>query len=251
MKKQLNYLFILLGLLTMVLTSCNTAYNIEGNSTIATLDGRKLYLKTFKGGEWLAIDSTEVLHGGFTMEGCADTARFVALYMDDESIMPLILENGNIKITISPSYMNAEGTPLNDALYGFIAKQNEQENQMLELERKEARMVLDGANIDEIRPQLQKEADELSKEMESFVKDFIVEHYEDVLGPSVFIMLGNSLPYPIMTPLFEDVVRTAPTQFRENELVKDFLEKARENKLLLEEHQRMQENAIVNQNSQR
>lgn len=251
MKKHLKNLIILLGGIIMTLTSCNTVYNIEGYSTIPTLDGRKLYLKTFKGGEWLAVDSTEVLHGGFAMEGCADTALFVALYMDDESIMPLILENGDIKLSLSPSDMNAEGTPLNDALYNFIEMQNEKENQILELERKEARMVLDGANIDEIRPQLQKEADELSKEMESLVKTFIVEHYEDVLGPTVFIMLGNSLPYPIMTPLFEDIVRTAPVQFLENELVKDFIEKARENKQLIEEHQRMQENAIVNQNSQR
>ena len=42
-----NILWILAGFL--LLTSCSrTEYMVEGNSTIQTLDGKKLYLKAYK-----------------------------------------------------------------------------------------------------------------------------------------------------------------------------------------------------------
>ena len=57
------------------------------------------------------------------------------------------------------------------------------------------------------------------------------------------MMLCSTLPYPIMTPQIEDIMRTAPQEFKQNQLIKDFLSKAKENKQLIEEHQRMRENA--------
>ena len=50
-----------------------------------------------------------------------------------------------------------------------------------------------------------------------------------------------------MTPQIEDIMRTAPASFKENELVKDFLEKAKENMKLLEEHRLLQQNASAGQ----
>lgn len=79
--------------------------------------------------------------------------------------------------------------------------------------------------------------------MNSYVKQFIIDNYENVLGPSVFMMMCSTLPYPIMTPQIEDVMRTAPLTFKQNKLVKDFLSKAKENMQLIEEHQRVKQNA--------
>ena len=79
--------------------------------------------------------------------------------------------------------------------------------------------------------------------MHEYVKQFIIDNYENVLGPNVFMMMCSSLPYPIMTPQIEDIMRTAPQVFKENKLVKDFLSKAKENKRLIEEHQRLEQNA--------
>jgi len=41
-------------------------------------------------------------------------------------------------------------------------------------------------------------------------------------------------------------MRTAPTAFKEDPLVKDFLTKAKENMKLIEEHKRLQENMAAN-----
>ena len=81
--------------------------------------------------------------------------------------------------------------------------------------------------------------------MNGYVKQFIIDNYENVLGPSVFMMMCSTLPYPIMTPQIEDIMRTAPLEFKKNELVKAFLSKAKENMQLIEEHQRVRENASV------
>ncbi|MDO4163609.1 MAG: DUF4369 domain-containing protein [Bacteroides sp.] len=228
--------------LLVTLTSCSRKYKIDGNSSITSLDGKQLFLRTLQGGQWKTIDSAEVVHGLFSMEGPLDSVMMVTLYMDDEGIMPLILEKGKVTVTISNSQLEAKGTPLNDALYEFIDKRNAMEVKLDELDRKEARMVLDGANLEEVRAQLSKEAETLVDEMNTYVKGFITDNYENVLGPSVFMMLCSTLPYPIMTPQIEDIMRTAPMTFKDNAFVKDFLSKAKENMKLIEEHQKLEEN---------
>ena len=40
--------------------------------------------------------------------------------MDDEGIMPLVLEDGKIEVSISNTQLTAKGTLLNDRLYEFI-----------------------------------------------------------------------------------------------------------------------------------
>ena len=147
---------------------------------------------------------------------------------------------------ITPTSLEAQGTPLNDKLYKFIKKRNELNLYIEELERKEARMVLDGTNIDDIHDDLKQESEQKLQEMDDYTKQFITDNYENVLGPSVFMMMCSTMPYPLMTPQIEDIMRTAPTAFKEDPLVKDFLTKAKENMKLIEEHKRLQENMAAN-----
>ena len=208
-KMSVNRILPLL-LLLMFLASCTRKYKVEGSSSVTSLDGKMLYLKTLKDGQWVTVDSAEVIHGLFSMRGRVDSVIMATLYMNDEGIMPLVLEDGKI-----------------------------------ELDRKEARMVLDGVNLEEVHKELEQEGEALVKEMNGYVKQFIIDNYENVLGPSVFMMMCSTLPYPIMTPQIEDIMRTAPLEFKKNELVKAFLSKAKENMQLIEEHQRVRENASV------
>ena len=73
------------------------------------LDGKMLYLKTMKDGEWAKLDSAEVVHGSFSMKGKIDSVQMTTLYMDDESVMPIVLESGKIVITISNTDLKAVG----------------------------------------------------------------------------------------------------------------------------------------------
>ena len=193
-----------------------------------------LFLKTLQNGQWVAVDSAEVIHGLFSMKGPVDSVMMVTLYMDDEGIMPLVLEDGKIEVSISNTQLAAKGTLLNDRLYEFIEKRNALE---LQIE------VLDGANLEDVHKELAKEGETLVEEMNNYVKQFIIDNNENVLGPSVFMMMCSTLPYPVMTPQIEDIMRTAPLAFKQNQLIKEFLSKAKENMQLIEEHQRVRQNA--------
>lgn len=237
---NINYAVFLLWVLA--LTSCSQRYKIEGNSSITSLDGKMLFLKILQdNGQWVSIDSAEVVHGLFSMKGPADSVRMVTLYMDDESIMPLILEDGKVEVIISNAQLTAKGTPLNDALYEFIERRNAMEVKLEDLERQEARLVLDGANLDEVHDKLVKQEEDLLKEMNEYVKGFIIGNADNVLGPNVFMMMCNTLPYPVMTPEIEEIMRVVPVYFKEHVFVKDYLSKAKENMKLIEEHKRLQE----------
>ena len=228
-------------LLLVFFTSCARKYKVEGSSSVTSLDGKMLFLKTLQNGQWVAVDSAEVIHGLFSMKGPVDSVMMVTLYMDDEGIMPLVLEDGKIEVSISNTQLAAKGTLLNDRLYEFIEKRNALEIE--ELDRKEARMVLDGANLEDVHKELAKEGETLVEEMNNYVKQFIIDNNENVLGPSVFMMMCSTLPYPVMTPQIEDIMRTAPLAFKQNQLIKEFLSKAKENMQLIEEHQRVRQNA--------
>ena len=212
-------------LLLPFLASCTSKYRIEGTSSVNSLDGKMLYLKTMRDGEWVKLDSAEVVHGLFSMKGKVDSVQMVTLYMDDESVMPIVLESGKIKVTISNTDLKAAGTSLNAALYDFIDKRNA---------------------LEEIHAQLMVEGDSLMTAMNQYVKTFISDNYENVLGPSVFMMLCSSLPYPIMTPQIDDIIKDAPYSFKSNKLVREFLSKAKENMKLIEEHQRLEQNTSTN-----
>lgn len=239
-----NILLITLGLIC--LTSCSKGYRIEGKSSVTSLDGKMLYLKALQEGDWVVVDSAEMVHGWFKMKGPVDSVRMVTLYMNEEGLMPLVLENGKIKVNISNTQLVAEGTPLNELLYDFIDRRNEMERAINEAERKEARLVLDGVRLDDIHDQLQHEVDSMSQAMDDYVKNFITTNYENVLGSSIFMMMCSSLPYPIMTPTIEDILKTAPMAFKQNPLVKDYISKAKENMKLIEENKRLQENMALN-----
>lgn len=245
-KMSINrFLFFLVLLFTFA--SCDRKYKIEGTSSITSLDGRMLYLKTLQGGRWTNVDSAEVVHGLFSMSGLLDSAMMVTLFMDDEGIMPLVLEHGKTEVSISLSQLSAKGTPYNETLYEFIDKRNAFEVQLEDLESKEARMVLDGANLADVHQQLADENAKVMKEMNDYIKGFIIDNYDNVLGPNVFMMLCSTLPYPVMTPQIEEILKDVPASFKSNRLVKDFITKAKDNMQLIDEHRRMEQSIASRQ----
>ena len=248
MIRMLCYRVFYFAMFLLAMASCNNGYEIKGHTSISGLDGKMVYIKAIKNGEWAAVDSAEVLHGSFKMNGSVDSTVMVTLYMGNESIMPMVLEKGNIEVTIAPTKLQAKGTVLNDMLAGFIDKRNEQEARLAELERKEARLVLDGANVDDVQNELKAEEERLMKETREHILQFIKDNNSNVLGPAVFMMICSTLPYPVITPELEEIISTVPASFKADPAVSEFLEKAKENMKLIEDQQRMRESAALNAN---
>jgi hypothetical protein len=204
------------------------------------MDGSMIYAKIFTDGEWVTLDSAEVVHGKFKMTGKADTVVISTLFAGTEAIMPVVLEKGKIDVVISDLELTAKGTKLNDALYKFIEQRNKFDDQLSQLDHKESVMIMEGGDIDEIHRQLAEEEQKISNEMDEYVNKFITDNYENVLGPGIFMMLCSSMPYPVMTPQLEKIIDNAPYSFKTDSRVKSFLAAARENMQLIEENRRMQ-----------
>ena len=212
-----------------MLTSCATTYQVKGTSSVSALDGNKLYLKAFKSNELKSIDSCEVVHGEFQFNGLLDTIQMVSLFMDDESIMPLVLEEGEINIKIDNAMQSVSGTPLNDSLYVFIDKHNQISNRMSELLHRQSQMLLDGIDEAVINEQLSAEAAQIAAEEDQMVTKFIVDNFDNVLGPGIFMMVTSQYRYPVLTPQIEDIMSKATQKFKDDPYVKDYYQAAQEN----------------------
>ena len=216
-------------LFSWIFTSCASEYQIHGNSSVSRLDGKMLFVKVPQKGGLMNVDSAEVVHGLFRMQGVIDTAVIASLYMDEQSIMPLVIEKGEIEIQIDNARIMVKGTPLNEKLYDFVTKKSSLDDRAYEVERLESRMIMDGKPTEVVEKEINAERERLSKEMDELVKTFIQDNYENVLGPGVFLMLCNGFPYPLMTPIMEEIVDNAPSSFKNQVLVKEYIEIARKN----------------------
>ena len=205
------------------MTSCGKRFKIDGVTSVSRLDGKMLFVKVVSGDQLVNIDSAEVIHGYFQMEGKVDSVVLASLYMDDECIMPLVLEEGNINIEINNVGISVKGTPLNDSFNRFIEDKTTIDDKAYEVEREESRMIMDGVDVNTVQEEIEKQRSHVINQMDNLIKTFIQDNYENVLGPGVFIMIGNSLPYPFLTPLMEEIVNEAPETFKNNYLVKNYL----------------------------
>ena len=220
---------IVYAILTIAaLTSCADSYTIQGSSTVSSLDGSKLYLKTVKNNELKNIDSCDVVHGKFRFQGLVDTVLMANLFMDDESIMPVVVEKGEIEIRIDNASQKVSGTPLNDKLYEFITLHNQLNNEMNELGHKQSQMLLDGIDENEINQQLSIEAATIAQREDSLVTNFIVDNFDNVLGPGVFMIMTSTYPYPVLTPQIEDIMSKATKNFKDDPYVREYYQQANE-----------------------
>ena len=221
---------ILFAFATMALmASCANSYNVHGSSSISSLDGSKLYLKAVKNNELKSIDSCDIIHGQFHFSGILDTVRMANLFMDDQSLLPVVLEEGEIVIKIDNAAQSVGGTPLNDKLYKFIDKHKQLDNRMSELSHKQSQMMLEGVDELTINEKLNAEAEKIAAEEDKLVTSFIVENFDNVLGPGVFMMITSGFNVPVLTPQIEDIMSKATEKFKNDPYVKEYYQVASDN----------------------
>lgn len=220
----------LLVLLAVALASCGgVKYNVSGTSTLPELDGKKLYLRVVDANnELVSIDSSEVVHGQFSFKGSVDTIKMAMLYMDETSIMPLVLEGGAIKIVLNDHEQSVGGSPLNDKFYVYIDKRRQIENDAMELPRRQNQMILDGIDEIEINMVLSADQARLEAQMDSLDTHFIKENFDNVLGVGVFMSIAAQYQYPVLTPQFEDILSSAPVSFKQNAVISKYISDAEE-----------------------
>lgn len=213
--------------LSLLLPSC-ASYRMEGKTNVPNLDGQKLYLKASIQDSIIDLDSCEVIHGLFSMEGQVDTVTLGAIYLCGESLMPIVIEKGNIKIFIENSGLKVTGTPLNDRLYRFINDKNQLEQNLSDIQHKQMQLIMDGVPADDAEAQIKAETDSLVNGMNHLISDFIVQNFDNILSVQIFAMYCQSFPQPVVTPLIDDIIKQAPESFKNDTFVKEYLELAKQ-----------------------
>ncbi len=220
----------LLFILLFALTGCKPHIDIQGTSSIPELEGRTLYLRVYRDGDLQAIDSVSVTHGKFAFSGPEqDTTCMVFLFLDEQSVMPFVLERETpLTMTLDENENKVEGSALNDTLFAFIRRKTLLDEQIAALPRRESRMILDGYDHDDILRQLSQEAAILNAQENELVARFIKDNMDNVLAPGIFMVVTSSLP-PMLTPQIEELVTLASPQFLNDAYVQEFMRIAREN----------------------
>ena len=216
-------------LCVMLLCACADQYNIKGTSSVSALDGNKLYLKVMKGDDLVAIDSCEVVHGEFHFAGLLDTVVMAYIFTGDKDLLPVVVDKGEVTVSIDQPTMRIGGTPLNDSLFVFLQRHTQIQSNMMELSRRESRMLLDGIDEGLIHEQISREAAILAKQEDSLVTHFICDNFDTPLGPGIFMMLTSAYPYPILTPQIEEIMSKATPRFQQDAYVKEYIRMAEDN----------------------
>ncbi len=200
----MNQIFYLL-LAIICLASCTDSYNIEGTSNVSSLDGRKLYLKVVKADSLQAIDSCDVVHGQFTFQGPIDSVRVGQIFMDDENLgMPVVLEKGNITVRLDNVQQSVSGTPLNEQLNGFWKQFNQIRNEYGELDHEESAAILNGQDESTVNARLIKKALGVYAKGDRLFTKYIVDNFDNVLGPWIFITRISYDTTPNAYPIWMD-----------------------------------------------
>lgn len=226
---KILYAFITL----LAMTSCANSYNIQGTSNVSTLDGRMLYLKILKNNDFKNIDSCDVVHGQFHFNGNLDSVRMANIFMDDEAVLPLVLESGDINVKLDDAQQIVSGTPLNDKLFKFFKKYQQLQNQQMELVHKHDQAIMNGSDMEMVTRKLNEEAIHLADQEDKLVTSFVTENFDNVLGPGVFFMVTMRNQYPMLSPWIEDIMSKATEHFKNDPYVKDYYQKAQENEQIM------------------
>lgn len=224
-----NILAFILSL--VVFTACvDSAYNIAGSAHFENFDGRMLYLRIPEGMPHSreCIDSCRVVHGRFDFMGTFDTIVMAQIIVDNETLMPVVLEEGCLHVELSQGVQRVGGGFYNDRLYQFLQKRNRIVHAQWELDREFIRLMHEGNTLRAIQHQLQGRADQLNRELELLETRFIVENADNPLGVGYFFNVFGAFPLPIMTEQLRSIMQLAPPQFLQMPSIDAYIRKAME-----------------------
>ncbi len=228
MKGILKILGAAVALPSVLLSACSANYSITGTSIQSFYDGDMVYLRPMDLSVTGAVDSCRIVHGAFSMSGTLDSVKCVRMFFGNAGDnIPVILEEGEIRVVDLNNAMKVEGTPLNDRFYSFMTRRDSLMYLLRELPRKESTMILDGYDYDEIMCVLGEEEGELRMAIDRLETKFVIDNFDNVLGVTYFLVLCdnayNQYGYPTTTPQIEEIYSQAPESFRTNKDVVGYM----------------------------
>ncbi len=212
----------------MTMASC-TKYDITGSSDLSSVDGRMLYLRPLTGDDERGLDSCDVVHGKFKFSGALDSVQVVMLCIDNDAVIPVVLEDGKIQVEVNLQKQRAMGTPLNDSLTAFNTRYQQLMMQAEDLEHQHNQAILNGEDLDAVSIQLLQVRQELAVKEDKLITSFIADNFDNCLAPYVFLMATSVYQYPMLTPWIEALMTKATPTFKNNPIVSSYMKSAQYN----------------------
>lgn len=221
-----SYLLVI----ALLLASCAEEYKIAGRSTMPLLNGKVLTLRTMSGGQQnVTLDSCRVVHGKFSFYGDVDTICMAQIYLEGETIMPLVLETGDLHVSLDNLGQRVTGGSLNNRLYKYIHQQRRLYNEWNNLQAQYIQLMMEGTAPEIIQRKLDDKFQKNAEKMEKLETKFIIDNANNVLGPSCFIMLCEQYSFPVITDQINTILSAAPASFLQNPFVSNYIRQARFN----------------------
>lgn len=222
----MRHLFLHIAALLM-LTSCASQYNIDGASSLACLDGQKLYLRVStpygSATRTINLDSCEVIHGRFNFGGSVDSIALAEVYMGTERLMPIVLERGELLIQVDNYEQSVTGTPLNDRLNKFLRERTRLEAALWEIDNTQRHLLYSGQSIEQVRHQLDGKRRKIQEHIEDLEIAFVLDNSSNPLGPGYFVQLAQEMGRPTLTRQIQRIVDAAPDRFFTHPAVSEVL----------------------------
>lgn len=226
--------YILLLPMLSLLNSCSDQYSIMGNSSVPTYEGNVLYLKVVGADKTLASrDSAEVVHGKFGFEGIIDTVCMAQLYLGTRSLLPIVLERGEIRINFTDTEQTVRGGTLNERLYKFLNENARLQNEIQTNTQRLARLIMSGGSASS-HLQAERRGETLQERLDRLWINFISSNLDNVLGPMYFMEYTSQYFYPVITPQIDKIIKHAPASFLNNPEVQSYLRDAEFNMRIMQ-----------------
>ena len=230
MKRWLSVILYSVG--AGILMSCSTQYMVQGNTSDSELEGKTLNLQSIYADKPYTIASSKVTHGMFDFTGTVDSTIIALVPLPNNSVLPVVLEMGDIQISIDNRSSVVTGSPLNDALYTFFRKNDELDEQLYRLgmqinqleQMSQVSQMLTGRFIEsDLVRDARRRANRVYLSRENYIRNFIVDNSDNVLGQYVFLASLRNADFPLSYECVEDILAHVKPQFGTDPNIARFL----------------------------
>lgn len=211
----------------LLLSACASHYNISGDLSQGVVKAEKLYLAVVDDeNQRVFIDSCEIVHGQFSFAGQVDSIVLGHLDVDGATMMPVVIEQGEVDISVDVFGTGITGGVLNKKLSDYYKALNVIQQEWVALYQRRVKLMRDGTENSKDFEDIMLAEDSLNRATEKLQADFILENFNNVLGPGIFMMICDQYPIPMITPQLRSILNQAPPMFLRHPRISRFIRRA-------------------------
>ena len=179
-----------------------------------------------------AVGSKKLKHRPIIV-GAGPAGLFAAYQLALCGYAPIVIERGNLSISISNTEQRVGGSILNEKLYHFLEQRSRLEEEIMALSNLEAEMILSGVHPAIAHKKTVHRTNRLYTQLEELETEFISSNSDNILGTTFFNALCSQYPYPIITRQIETIIERASDRFKKQPCVRHYIEAAEANMKLI------------------